>query len=183
MVHSQEIKQPYFNINRGLLVSMQSSSRSCILFRYTRERDRERRCTPRCKHICLQYFSVFHRSLTKMTNGRKDAAGAHSIRFLVDLCVYEFQSFISLDSSEWSVFVQQSPYQLIARWSYRGIKFLTIGKEGKKERKQGRRKTILRFRPQAVLNSADPTASVKHCNSFGSGQEFLESIYISKTNL
>ena len=51
-------------------------------------------------------FSVFHRSLTKMTNGREDANGAHPIRFLVDFLVYEFRSFVSLDGSERSVFIQ-----------------------------------------------------------------------------
>ena len=58
-------------------------------------------------------------------------------------------------------------------------------KERKKERKKKieRRKTILRFRPQAVSNSADTTASVTHHNSFGSTQEYLVSTHISKTNL
>ena len=51
-------------------------------------------------------FFVFHWSLSKMTDGRNDAAGAHSIRFLVNFHVYEFRSFISLDVSEPSVFVQ-----------------------------------------------------------------------------
>ena len=48
-----------------------------------------------------------------MTDSRKDVPGAHSIRFLIDFCVYEFRSFVSLDSSECNVFVQQLPYQLI----------------------------------------------------------------------
>ena len=38
-VYSQEREQPYFSINSGLLVGTQSSSRPCILSRYTgRER-------------------------------------------------------------------------------------------------------------------------------------------------
>ena len=45
------------------------------------------------------------------------------------------------------------------------------------------RRTILRFRLQAVSNSCDTTASVKHHNSFGSAQEYLVSIYISKMDL
>ena len=50
--------------------------------------------------------------------------------------VYKFRLFISLDGSECSVFVGQSPYQLIVQQSYREIKFLTRRKEGKKERKK-----------------------------------------------
>ena len=56
-------------------------------------------------------------------------------------------------------------------------------KEGKKERKKERRKTILLFRPQAVSNSGNTTASVKHRKSFGSAQEYPVSIYTSITNL
>ena len=48
-----------------------------------------------------------------MTDSRKDEAGAHSVRFLVNFRVYEFRSFVSLDGSEHSLFVRQSPYQLI----------------------------------------------------------------------
>ena len=40
-VHSQEIEQPYVNINSGLLVRLQSSLNLCILFSYTGERERE----------------------------------------------------------------------------------------------------------------------------------------------
>ena len=106
-VHSQEIEQPYFNINSGLLVSTQRSLRPCILFRYTRERERQREA------VQMHTYFVFHWSLTKMTDGRKDAPGAHSIRFLVDFRVYKFRSFVSLDGSERSIFFRQSPYQLI----------------------------------------------------------------------
>ena len=48
---------------------------------YTEERER------RCKRIHLQYLPVFHRSLTKMTTGWKNAAGAPSVRFLVNFSV------------------------------------------------------------------------------------------------
>ena len=37
--------------------------------------------------------------------------------------------------------------------------------------------------PRAVSNSGDPTANVKHRNSFGSAQEYQVSIYVSKMNL
>ena len=109
----------------------------------------------------------------KMTNGWKNVAGAHSVCFLVDFSVYEFRSFVSLNGSKCSVFVQQSSYQLIVQWSYCGIKFW---QEAKKEENN------CDFRPRAVSNSGDPTVSVKHLNSFGSAQEYLVSIYISKTN-
>ena len=92
-----------------------------------------------------------------MTDGWKNTAGAHSIRFLVDFRVYKFRSFVSLDGSEHSVLARQSPYQLIIQQTYCGIKFLTRRKERKKEK----RKTILLFQPRAVLNSGDPRASVK----------------------
>ena len=40
MVHSQEMEQPYININSGMLVSTQSSLSLCTLFRYTGEKER-----------------------------------------------------------------------------------------------------------------------------------------------
>ena len=51
----------------------------------------------------------------------------------------------------------------------------------KKERREKERRKERR-KPPAVSNSGYTTASVKHCNSFGSDQEYLVSIYISKTN-
>ena len=75
-----------------------------------------------------------------MADDWKNAAGAQSTRFLVDFRVHEFGSFISLDGSEHSVYIRESPYHLIIRRSYCGIKFLTRRKErrkeGKKEEKQ-----------------------------------------------
>ena len=48
---------------------------------YTGERERQ------CKRMRLQYLPVFHWSLIKMTNSWKNAAGAPSVRFLVDFSV------------------------------------------------------------------------------------------------
>ena len=56
-------------------------------------------------------------------------------------------------------------------------------KERRKAGEKERIKMILPFRHQAVSNSGDTAARVKHRNSFGSAQEYLLSIYISKTNL
>ena len=80
----------------------------------TRERERPREAVQtEVQTHTFAVFSVFHRSLIKITNGWKDVAGAHSIRFLLDFHVYAFQSFVSLDGSEQSVFIRQLPYQLI----------------------------------------------------------------------
>ena len=56
--------------------------------------------------LMFAVFFLFHWSLTKMTDGWKDVAGAHCICFLVDFGVYECRSFVSLDGSERSVFDQ-----------------------------------------------------------------------------
>ena len=66
---------------------------------YTGEREM------RYKHMRLQYFPVLHRSLTSMTGGWKNEAGAPSVRFLVDFSVQKFQSFVSLNRSKRNVFV------------------------------------------------------------------------------
>ena len=46
-----------------------------------------------------------HTSLTKMTDGWKNATGAHSVHFLINFSVHEFRSFVSLDWSKCSVFI------------------------------------------------------------------------------
>ena len=113
-----------------------------------------------------------------MTDGRTNAPGPHSKRFLDDFRVYDFRSFVSLDGSERSVFCST-----IALPSYRITELSRNNVFDKKEKRKERSKTILCFRPQAVSNSGDSTASVEHRSSFGSTQEYLVSIYISKTIL
>ena len=83
-VHSQESEQLYFSINTVLLVNTQSSYRPCILFRNTRKREAVQ------THTLVVFCRI------RWVNGWKNAAGAHSVRLLVDFSVYEFRSFGSL---------------------------------------------------------------------------------------
>ena len=61
------------------------------------ERERWYKC------IHFQYFAVFDRSLAKMMDWWKNAAGALSVCFLVQFIVYGVQLLSALDTSRCSI--------------------------------------------------------------------------------
>ena len=87
-------------------------------------------------------------------------------------------SIIRLPRQEWV----QCFHSTLALPAYHVME-LSLNKVFDNEERKKRQKTILHFPLQAVSNSGNTATSVKHCNSFGSTQEYLVSIYISKKNL
>ena len=76
-------------VHSGLLVSMQSSLR--LSYSVTQERERE------SANTLLAAFTHI-RLVTYQDDGWKNVAGAHSMPFLIDFSVYEFESLGALDA-------------------------------------------------------------------------------------